>query len=184
VLENSINDVHFLRSIKVAKEKNISDLFDPDFQQQLMQIFTRTTTENEEEGVEVGKLKPPNNTISLDEFNEICMEKLERIIDNETFELIFYVFDKPTNLSNVEIDFNLFARLFYLIYKKNEMVNMDDDEFLINEEGNQSKIMNQGKDHFNEYSISKLSNDDKNMEENEEGEQGEEYEEEQDEDEF
>jgi len=156
VLENSINDVHFLRSIKVAKEKNISDLFDPEFQQQLMQIFTRTNVEGDEEGMDVGKIKSPNNTITIQEFNEICMEKLERIIDNETFELIFYVFDKPTTLDNVEIDFNLFARLFYLIYKKNELVNLDevDDEFLIQSEGNNSKLINKSKEQFGEYSES------------------------------
>jgi len=137
-----------------------------------MQIFTRTPMEGEEENMDVGKLKsPPNSIITLQEFNEICMEKLERVLNDETLELIFYVFDKPTNLNNAEIDFNLFARLFYLIYKKNELVNLDDnDEFLINSEGDNSKIIKEGKDQFNEYSLSKLSHEDKKIE----GDEGEE----------
>ncbi len=127
-----------------------------------MQIFTRTTFDNEEEGVELGRMKTPSNIITLSEFHEICMEKLERILNNETLELVFYVFDKPTNLDNVEIDFNLFARLFYLIYKKNELVNLDenDDEFIIQSEGNNRS---DNKENLGEYDISKVSHDDKKI---------------------
>ena len=120
--------------------------------------------EMEGQGQVLNKMKTPNNTITLNEFNEICKEKLELTLNNETFELIFYVFDRPTNLENVEIDFNLFARLFYLIYKKYELANLDasgeGDEFLINSEGNGSKLINH-KDQFNEYSISKEFDDSK-----------------------
>lgn len=135
-----------------------------------MQIFNRTTINNEDEALDVGKMKAPSNTLTISEFNEICMEKLERILDNETFELIFYVFDKQTSLESVEIDFNLFARLFYLIYKKNELANFEgDDEFLINSEGNMSK--SHMKEQMGENSLSKvLHENEENKDYEEEGE--------------
>jgi hypothetical protein len=72
VLEESIGNIHFLRNVKSAKNKNINELFSSDFISDLTQLFTKNANllDTELAG------KHPENTISLLEFKQICSENL------------------------------------------------------------------------------------------------------------
>jgi len=113
ILENSINQVFFLRNIKTAKEKSINDLFDLEKLTQLM-VFFSPNIDIEEKQVNKGKM--PDSVIKLEEFRSICVENFGLVVDDETLEIIFHHFN--ISLNNVTIDFELFVRLFYLIGKK------------------------------------------------------------------
>ena len=112
ILEDSINSVHFLRNIKLSKNKTLQELFPYDIHQDLAAIFNEKSRKLEEEDK-----KQNDNYITPDEFKEICVEKLGQIINDETLELIFYVFEIPL-AENVKVDFLLFCRLFFLIYSR------------------------------------------------------------------
>jgi len=116
ILENSINQVFFLRNIKTAKEKSINDLFDLEKLTQLM-VFFSPNIDIEEKQVNKGKM--PDSVIKLEEFRSICVENFGLVVDDETLEIIFHHFN--ISLNNVTIDFELFVRLFYLIGKKAEI---------------------------------------------------------------
>lgn len=128
ILENSINNVNFIRNIKLVKSKNLTELFGPEFQSDLIQMFSNKHYQLGEDEDENILNKSPDNHISIEEFQNICFEKLHQEIDSksflfnilvETLEIIFRVFD--LNYSNdYQIDFLLFARLFYLVYIKND----------------------------------------------------------------
>jgi hypothetical protein len=118
ILEDSINKVHFLRNIKLVKNKNFSELFANEFQNDLMKIFTnKQYTLEEDKQEEVDKSKIPENLITVKEFKAICLERLGQEISDETLELIFYVFNIPLDEES-KIDFLFFSRLFYLINAK------------------------------------------------------------------
>jgi hypothetical protein len=136
VLEESIGNIHFLRNIKAAKDKNINELFSSDFINDLTHLFTRNNGQFEPDLN--GKL--PENSISVSEFKQLCNENLGVTVQgkknlnlDETIELILYVFEISND--NVKVDFMLFCRLFYLMYAKycnQEDEFMTDNDYLTN----------------------------------------------------
>ena len=76
ILENSISDIYFLRSIKMAKIKNVNELFGYDFIQELTNLFSVTNQLLIEQ--EEGKL--PENKITIDEFKKICNDNLNVVV--------------------------------------------------------------------------------------------------------
>lgn len=117
ILEDSINNVQFLRNVKLAKNKSFHELFPQEFHEDLIKIFTQRRYQVTAEEDKERENKIPDNILSIKEFKIICIEKLGQEIDDETLELIFYVFEIPLN-EEIKIDFLLFSRLFYLVYVK------------------------------------------------------------------
>jgi hypothetical protein len=72
VLEESISNIHFLRSVKSAKDKNINELFSSEFISDLTLIFTKNTNLLDSEASN----KLPDNTISIEEYKQLCNENL------------------------------------------------------------------------------------------------------------
>jgi hypothetical protein len=113
ILEDSINSVHFLRNIKLSKNKTLQELFPNELHQDLASIFNEKARKPEDEK----EKKQAINYISINEFKEVCLEKLGQNVRDETLELIFYIYAiNPSQ--EIKIDFLLFCRLFFLIYYK------------------------------------------------------------------
>lgn len=86
ILEDSINNVHFLRNIKLAKNKTLSEIFPSEFQNDLIRIFTQRQYIISEEGEkenEFEKNKIPENLITIKEFKQMCLEKLGQEINSK-----------------------------------------------------------------------------------------------------
>lgn len=134
ILEDSINSIHFLRNIKLAKMKTFHELFPPEFHADLIKIFSQRKYQLNDEEEKENENKLPQNLIDIKEFRSICLEKLGQEINDETLEIIFYVFGLQF-CEEAKIDFMLFARLFYLIYAKKvgedvpiEKINVNNEE--------------------------------------------------------
>lgn len=126
ILEESITNVHFVRQIKLTKNKNFSELFAIDYQQELISLFKSKQggfikdENNENSGKE--KIKIPDTNITIIDFISIFKTKYNVEIDEEILELVLKLFlivsdDKKFSLQ-LSIDFLLFSRLFYLMYIK------------------------------------------------------------------
>lgn len=138
ILEDSINNIHFLRNIKLAKTKTFNELFPPEFHSELIKIFSQKRYQTSEEDDKENENKLPLNLIEIKEFRSICLDKLGQEINDETLEMIFYVFGIQMN-EETKIDFMLFARLFYLIYAKRigEEASMAIDNINLNNASNE-----------------------------------------------
>jgi hypothetical protein len=96
--------------------------------------------------------KEDNSTITIKDFKKISHENLNVNLNDETLELIFFVFGIPMN-EDTELDFLLFARLFYLILNKKSNVENELNEF----RDNNMEITHSEDDKMNE--IHSLSED-------------------------
>jgi hypothetical protein len=76
ILEESISKVHFLRTIKEVKNKNFSELFDIDFQNELIKIFQQRRYQLSEEEKNEESNKIPDTSINFNDFCNICLEKI------------------------------------------------------------------------------------------------------------
>jgi len=80
ILEECIDSVHFIRNIKMVKNKNVHELFGAEFQNDLILFFIKKQNESElekEEGIKnFHTTKGADNFILLGEFKMICLEKL------------------------------------------------------------------------------------------------------------
>lgn len=86
VLEQSIDNVHFLRSIKEVKNKNFNELFDTSYQKELINIFQQKKTENilsNEEDKEEEQKKLKEMVITINTFKNIIREKLEKEVESK-----------------------------------------------------------------------------------------------------
>jgi hypothetical protein len=146
ILDDSINNVQFIRNIKLAKIKTFSELFPQDFQSDLIQIFLQKKYGVKSDEDKESESKMPESVISLEDFISICLEKLGQEIKEETIELIFYIFEIPLN-EELKIDFILFSRLFYLIYIKK----LSSEQRFIEDE------YNKGDENLNLYNKGELS---------------------------
>lgn len=94
ILEESINNVHFLRNIKQVKNKNISELFDVDFQGELIKVFQQRKyqLQDEDKGGEdndgnINKL--PESSLSIKEFKIICQEQIGRELNGNNMIVLY-----------------------------------------------------------------------------------------------
>merc|ERR1712032_925911 len=128
ILED-IDGVHFIRNIKSVVNKNVHELFGVEFQNDLILFFIKKQNESElekEEGLKnFSASKGSENYLVLDEFRMICLEKLGTEVKDETIELIFFIFGIEIS-EEFKIDFQLFCRLFYLIYIRKMIENKED----------------------------------------------------------
>ena len=115
VLEESINNVHFLRNIKSVKNKNLQELFNAEDQKEIIKMYSqlRTTKIRDEEN----EMKIPDFTISIPELKSIIYSNLSFELDNDTLEIIFYALGLQL-IEDTKVDFLLFVKIYYLIYQK------------------------------------------------------------------
>jgi len=96
ILEECIDSVHFVRNVKMVKDKNVHELFGVEFQSDLILFFIKKQDENElekEEGIKNFQAnKGADNYIVLSEFRAICLEKLGIEIRGKSLNLIFNSF--------------------------------------------------------------------------------------------
>ena len=130
VLEESINSVYFIRSIKEVKNKNLQELFKNEEQKQLIRIYSelRTTKKKDDEN----ENKIPDFTISLDQLKKTIKNNLEFDLSNDILEIIFYALKIPF-VEDTKIDFLLFFKIYYLIdtkiHTKEEEVENDEQKY-------------------------------------------------------
>lgn len=131
VLEESINNVHFIRNIKVVKNKNLQELFSSDEQKEIIRMYSqlKSTSVRDEEL----ENKIPDYTISITELKAIIYNNLSYDITGETLELIFYALGLPL-YQDTKVDFLLFVKIYYLIAQKVQMDSEENEEAEI--EGN------------------------------------------------
>jgi hypothetical protein len=118
ILEDSINNIYFLRNIKLVRNKSFRELFPIESHADLIKVFKINSPkklQSEEEKENENKI--PDNILFLDEFRKIAAENFKIVFDDQTLELIFYVFG-ITNEEELKIDFLMFTRLLYLGYCK------------------------------------------------------------------
>ena len=141
ILEDSISNIYFLKSIKMAKSKTFRELFPADSHADMIKIFKEYSPKivvPEEEKENENKI--PDNILSLAEFKKIASESFQIEFDDQSLELILYVFGLSGDDRELKIDFLLFSRLLFLgCIKMNTRVNEKSNEFgeIINLKQNQ-----------------------------------------------
>lgn len=119
ILEDSINNIFFLRNIKLARKKTFRELFPVESHPDLIKLFKINNLKSlvaDEEKENENKI--PDNYLSLNEFKKIYLDNLGAKYEDQTLELIFYVFGIPFVEEEMKIDFLMFTRLLYLGYCK------------------------------------------------------------------
>jgi hypothetical protein len=98
LLEECIDGVHFVRNVKIVKDKNVHELFGVEFQSDLILFFIKKQNESEiekEEGIRsFHASKGADNCVVLQEFRMICLEKLGIEVKGEIefFGFFFFLF--------------------------------------------------------------------------------------------
>ena len=115
VLEDSINNVHFIRSIKEVKNKNLQELFKNEEQKEIIKMYSQLRTTKKKDDDNENKI--PDFTISLDQLKKTIANNLNFDLSNEILEIIFYALKIPF-VEDTKIDFLLFFKIYYLIYTK------------------------------------------------------------------
>ena len=115
VLEDSINNVHFIRSIKDVKNKNLQELFKNEEQKEIIKMYSQLRTTKKKDDEDENKI--PDFTITLDQLKKTIYANLNYDLNNEILEIIFYALKIPF-VEDTKIDFLLFFKIYYLIYTK------------------------------------------------------------------
>jgi len=169
ILEDSINNIFFLRNIKMTRNKTFRELFPIESHIDLIKIFKINSPKNlQHEEEKENEHKIPDNFLSSKEFRKIAAEYLSIVFDDQTLELIFYVFGIPYNEEELKIDFLMFTRLLYLGYSKiNGNVTENTEDVVTN--SNKELINKEGKYNMTSERLKDLhENDDENLEHSEE----------------
>lgn len=167
ILEESIRHVHFIRFIKLTINKNFSELYAPNYQRILIDIFKNkyslnNNIDNKNSNIKSNKakilsnkqlsndeldnnLKSPNFTISVYDFKNMFKVLYNFDIPDETLELILSIFkyvslEKPYD-EKLKIDFLMFTKLYYLVLIKYSINDYNSNSELIktNNLNNKSK---------------------------------------------
>ena len=115
VLEDSINNVHFIRSIKEVKNKNLQELFKNEEQKEIIKMYSQLRTTKKKDEDEENKI--PDFTITLDQLKKTIKSNLDFDLSNDILESIFYALKIPF-VEETKVDFLLFFKIYYLIYTK------------------------------------------------------------------
>ena len=115
VLEDSINNVHFIRSIKEVKNKNLQELFKNEEQKEIIKMYSQLRTTKKKDDDNENKI--PDFTITLDQLKKTIGNNLNFDLSNDTLEIIFYALKIPF-VEDTKVDFLLFFKIYYLIYTK------------------------------------------------------------------
>lgn len=122
VLEDSINNVHFIRNIKEVKNKNLQELFKNEDQKEIIKMYSelRTTKKKDDEA----ENKIPDFTIPLSDLKKTIYNYLQFTLTDDILEIIFYALKIPLK-KDTQIDFLLFFKIYYLIFTK---INVKEEE--------------------------------------------------------
>ena len=115
VLEESINSVYFIRSIKEVKNKNLQELFKNEEQKELIKMYSQLRTTKKKDDDNENKI--PDFTITLDQLKQTIKSNLDFDLSNDILEVIFYALKIPF-VEDTKVDFLLFFKIYYLIYTK------------------------------------------------------------------
>jgi len=115
VLEESINSVYFIRSIKEVKNKNLQELFKNEEQKEIIKMYSQLRTTKKKDDEDENKI--PDFTITLDQLKKTIKSNLEFDLSNDILETIFYALKIPFT-EETKVDFLLFFKIYYLIYTK------------------------------------------------------------------
>ena len=115
VLEESINSVYFIRSIKEVKNKNLQELFKNEDQKEIIQMYSQLRTTKKKDDDNDNKI--PDFTITLDQLKQTIKSNLDFDLSNDILEVIFYALKIPF-VEDTKVDFLLFFKIYYLIYNK------------------------------------------------------------------
>ena len=125
VLEDSINNVHFIRSIKEVKNKNLQELFKNEEQKEIIKMYSQLRTTKKKDDDNENKI--PDFTITLDQLKKTIANNLNFDLSNEILEIIFYALKIPF-VEDTKIDFLLFFKIYYLIFTKIYSVEEEEGE--------------------------------------------------------
>ena len=125
VLEESINKVHFIRSIKEVKNKNLQELFKNEEQKEIIKMYSQLRTTKKKDDDNENKI--PDFTITLDQLKKTIANNLSFDLNNEILEIIFYALKIPF-VEDTKIDFLLFFKIYYLIFTKIYAVEEEEGE--------------------------------------------------------
>ena len=125
VLEESINNVHFIRSIKEVKNKNLQELFKNEEQKEIIKMYSQLRTTKKKDDDNENKI--PDFTITLDQLKKTIASNLNFDLSNEILEIIFYALKIPF-VEDTKIDFLLFFKIYYLIFTKIYSVEEEEGE--------------------------------------------------------
>jgi hypothetical protein len=177
VLEDSINQVHFIRNIKLVKNKNLQEIFGNEEQKQIIKMYSQLKeTSYREEEIEN---KIPDYTISIGELQTIIYNNLSFNLTSEILEVIFYALGIPL-LNDSRCDFLLFCKIFYLISNKINGNELSDNysQFegeKIEEDKKEEVQEGEEEDKKEENNVNETENENQNQIEKEGEEAGEEY---------
>jgi hypothetical protein len=115
VLEESINSVYFIRSIKEVKNKNLQELFKNEDQKEIIKMYSQLRTTKKKDDEDENKI--PDFTIPLDQLKKTIKSNLDFDLSNDILETIFYALKIPFT-EETKVDFLLFFKIYYLIYTK------------------------------------------------------------------
>ena len=115
VLEESINSVYFIRSIKEVKNKNLQELFSNEEQKEIIKMYSQLRTTKKKDDDNDNKI--PDFTITLDQLKKTINSNLNFDLSNDILEVIFYALKIPF-VEDTKVDFLLFFKIYYLIYTK------------------------------------------------------------------
>ena len=115
VLEESINSVYFIRSIKEVKNKNLQELFKNEEQKEIIKMYSQLRTTKKKDDEDENKI--PDFTITLDQLKKTIKSNLDFDLSNDILEIIFYALKIPF-VEDTKVDFLLFFKIYYLIYTK------------------------------------------------------------------
>ena len=115
VLEESINSVYFIRSIKEVKNKNLQELFKNEEQKEIIKMYSQLRTTKKKDDEDENKI--PDFTITLDQLKKTIKSNLDFDLSNDILEIIFYALKIPF-VEETKVDFLLFFKIYYLIYTK------------------------------------------------------------------
>ena len=170
VLEESINQVHFIRNIKLVKNKNLQEIFGNEEQKQIIKMYSqlKETSYRDEEM----ENKIPDYTISIGELQTIIYNNLSFNLTNEILEVIFYALGLPL-LNDSRCDFLLFCKIYYLILNKINGNELSDNysQFEGEKKENYKKEEEEEGEDKKEENENEIENENENKEGEEEGEE-------------
>ena len=119
VLEESINNVHFIRNIKAVKSKNLQELFSSEEQKKIIKMYAQLRQSTNRNNDDENENQIPNYTISIKELKGIIRDNAAYDLTDEVLELIFYALGM-TLYQDTQVDFLLFVKIYYLIVQKEQ----------------------------------------------------------------
>ena len=172
VLEDSINNVHFIRNIKEVKNKNLQELFKNEEQKKIINMYSllRTTKKKDDEN----ENKIPDFTIPLIDLKKTIKERLDFELTDDILEIIFYALKIPLK-KDTQIDFLLFFKIYYLIETKIAADQEEEEEEKALEEQNDEHNEELGESHEKDEMTKKLEYYENHRSEEIEGEEEGEY---------